>query len=117
MELRTKRVYEKPAAGDGRRVLVDRIWPRGLSKQAACIHYWARDLAPSAGLRKWFGHDPARWSGFRRRYFHELEAGGEELTELRRALAGAARVTFVYAARDQAHNNAVALAEYLHERL
>lgn len=117
MELRTKRAYEKPGDGDGRRVLVDRIWPRGVSREHARIDYWARDLAPSPELRKWFGHDPARWDDFRRRYFGELAARNVEFAALRRALAGASRATFVYGARDRMRNNAVALVEYLHERL
>lgn len=116
MELRTKRAYDPAADADGRRVLVDRMWPRGVGKQRACIHYWARDLAPSAELRKWFGHDPARWDGFRRRYFRELDACGDGVAALRQALAGAPRATLVFAARDPLHNNAVALAEFLHER-
>jgi len=113
MELRTRRAYDKLARGDGRRILVDRMWPRGVKKADADIDYWARDAAPSPELRKWFGHEPARWGEFRRRYFRELDANPEALAALREAMSGASRVTLVYAARDERCNNAVALAEYL----
>lgn len=116
MELRTRRVYATAGAGDGRRVLVDRLWPRGLSRAAARIDYWARDVAPSTGLRRSYRHDPARWEEFRDRYFRELEANAAEVAALREALEGAERVTFLYAARDEMHNNAVALADYLRGR-
>jgi uncharacterized protein YeaO (DUF488 family) len=116
MEIRIKRAYDKAAGADGRRVLVDRLWPRGVRKETARIDYWARDLAPSAGLRKWFAHDPDRWDGFRRRYFRELDTGEAALAAFREAVAGARRVTLVYGARDEEHNNAVALAEYLRAR-
>ncbi len=115
MELRTKRAYAPPKKLDGRRVLVDRLWPRGIAKGSAQIHYWARDVAPSATLRSWFGHDPARWGEFRLRYFRELRGNEGALEALANALVGAHRVTLVYGARDERHNNAVALAEYLHE--
>lgn len=115
MDLRIKRIYARPAGADGRRVLVDRLWPRGVKKEEARIHYWARDLAPSTELRQWFGHDPARWAEFRRRYFRELDANRGGFAALREALAGARRATLVFGARDEAHNNAVALADYLYE--
>jgi DNA-binding transcriptional LysR family regulator/uncharacterized protein YeaO (DUF488 family) len=107
-----KRVYEPAAAGDGTRVLVDRLWPRGLSKQAAQIHLWVKDVAPSTELRKWFGHDPKRWSEFRKRYAAELRRHGPQLDELR-AAARRGRITLVYAAHDKLHNHAVALREVL----
>lgn len=107
-----KRVYDPPAAGDGRRILVDRLWPRGIPKSEARIDGWYRELAPSSELRKWFGHDPDRWSEFERRYFAELDDNGEKLTELRRLLAKE-RVTLLFSARDEQHNNAVALRHYL----
>lgn len=94
------------------RVLVDRLWPRGLSKDAARVDLWLKDIAPSDALRKWYGHDPARWDEFRRRYFAELEAHRERLEELKeRARRG--RVTLLFGARDEARNNAVALRQYL----
>ena len=112
MSLAVKRVYEPPADGDGQRVLVDRLWPRGLSKDAAKVDLWLKEVAPSTGLRKWFGHDPAKWEEFRRRYFAELDAAAEAIESLRR-LAKGRRVTLVHGARDTEHNDAVALLEYL----
>lgn len=107
-----KRAYEPPAASDGRRVLVDGMWPRGISKDALRIDAWLRDVAPSPALRRWFGHDAARWDGFRERYFAELDGKPEAVARLR-ATAAEGRLTLVFAARDVVHNNAVALEEYL----
>ena len=109
-----KRVYEPPAPADGTRVLVDRLWPRGLARQGAQIDAWLRDIAPSDGLRKWFGHAPDRWEEFARRYRAELAAPGAaaSLDRLRR-YASAGTVTLLYAARDQSRNNAVVIAEVL----
>jgi uncharacterized protein YeaO (DUF488 family) len=115
MSLSLKRAYEPAVASDGERILVDRLWPRGLSKQAAAIDHWARDLAPSTALRKWFAHDPAKWSEFKRRYFAELRTAGDALEQLA-ARAKRRRVTLVYGARDEQHNDAVALREYLRLR-
>ncbi|MER9054189.1 DUF488 domain-containing protein [Mesorhizobium sp. M0213] len=112
MELAVKRIYEPPAPDDGQRVLVDRIWPRGIAKQDAALTLWLRDIAPSDALRKWFGHEPARWAEFQRRYSDELDRNGEALAELR-ALLREGKVTLLYGAHDEAHNNAVALASYL----
>lgn len=114
MALRVKRVYEEPEKADGKRILVDRIWPRGLSKEKARLSEWRKDLAPSGGLRKWFGHDPERWEEFVRRYRVELEEGDklEELRELGRR-AEEENVTLLFAAKDTEHNNARALAEFL----
>ena len=109
--IRTKRVYEPPASEDGTRVLVDRLWPRGLSKDEAGIDWWARELAPSDKLRRWFGHSPPRFRQFVERYKLELN-GGEAAARLR-ALAAGQTVTLVYAARDELHNNARALVEIL----
>ncbi len=114
-----KRVYEDPSATDGRRVLVDRLWPRGLSREAARIDDWMRDIAPSAALRQWFAHDPDRWVDFERQYREELDQSAEAAVLLD-ALAGRCRrgpVTLVYAARDTDHNNAVVLRKILRERL
>jgi uncharacterized protein YeaO (DUF488 family) len=107
-----KRVYEEPSRSDGLRILVERLWPRGLSKQRAAVDVWLKQIAPSAELRRWFGHDPAKWAEFQKRYWAELEANPEAVNELRRKLR-AGPVTFVYAARDERHNGALALKEYL----
>jgi len=109
-QIRTKRVYEPAARGDGKRVLVDRLWPRGLKKGEAQIDTWLRAVAPSDELRRWFGHDAARWDEFRRRYFAELDRNREALEPL---LGMRGTVTLLFAARDEAHNNAVALGEWL----
>ena len=112
--IRTKRVYAPPEASDGARILVDRLWPRGLSKAAARIDGWRKDLAPSGELRKWFEHDPSKWEEFRRRYRSELESAGR--MEDLRILGKKARketITLVYAARDETHNHAVALEKLI----
>ena len=112
MEVRLKRAYEPSARADGYRVLIDRLWPRGVSKEQARLDEWARELAPSSELRRWFGHDPARFAEFRRRYLEELAAQEEKLRELRRR-ARAGTLTLVYGARDSEHNDAVVLADLL----
>jgi uncharacterized protein YeaO (DUF488 family) len=112
MDVRVKRAYEPPAASDGYRVLIDRIWPRGVSRARACLGEWAREIAPSAKLRRWFDHEPARFEEFRRRYSEELAARSDKLRELRRR-ARAGTLTLVYGARDTEHNDAVVLAEIL----
>src|SRR2546422_3512444 len=103
--LKIKRAYEAPARGDGKRVLVDRLWPRGLTRRKAAIDQWARGLGPSHALRRWFGHDPRRWTEFRRRYRLELRRPRKVLEALARQAANRP-VTLVYSARDTAHNNA-----------
>jgi uncharacterized protein YeaO (DUF488 family) len=112
MSVRLKRAYEQPASSDGYRVLVDRLWPRGVSREEARLDEWAKELAPSAMLRRWFAHDPARFGEFRRRYTAELAAHEEKLGELRRR-ARNGTLTLVYGARDEEHNDAVVLAELL----
>ena len=112
LNVKLKRVYESPSRADGVRVLVDRLWPRGLTKEAAAADRWLRDLAPSSELRRWFGHDPERWAEFRRRYARELGARSEQLDELR-SLARKRRITLLFAARDETHNDAVVLRELL----
>ena len=107
-----KRAYDPPAKGDGKRVLVDRIWPRGTSKDALQLDGWLKDLAPSSTLRKWFGHDPAKWEAFRDRYFRELDERPEALEALREK-CHQGTVTLVFGAKDTRHNNAVALKAYL----
>lgn len=115
MNVRLKRAYEPAVAADGYRVLIDRLWPRGVSRGKARLDEWARELAPSAELRRWFAHDPARFDEFRRRYTVELAAQEEKLQGLRRR-AREGTVTLVYAARDTEHNDAVVLAEILRGR-
>ncbi len=110
--VRLKRAYEPPSHEDGLRVLVDRLWPRGLRKDDAAIDLWLKDLAPSVDLRRWFGHDPGRWSEFRRRYEEELSRKAGPLEELRQIAAGG-KLTLVYAARDELHNHAIVLRDML----
>ena len=112
MDVRLKRAYDPVAATDGYRVLVDRIWPRGVRREEVHLDEWARELAPSTGLRRWFGHDPARFEEFQRRYIEELASQAQKLRELR-ARAREGTLTLVYAARDTEHNDAVVLAELL----
>jgi uncharacterized protein YeaO (DUF488 family) len=116
MTIDVKRAYDPPANGDGHRVLVDRVWPRGIAKDDLQIDDWQKELAPSTDLRKWFGHDPKKWDQFKERYARELEQRSEALDELgEKATAG--RVTLVFGAKDTEHNNAVALKEHLERRL
>lgn len=110
--IRLKRAYEHPDDTDGLRVLVDRLWPRGVTKAKAGIDEWIKEIAPSAALRRWFGHDPARWEAFRNRYRAEL-AGHPDLLDRLRELARAGLVTLVYSARDEVHNDAVVLRDVL----
>ena len=110
--IRLKRAYEAPEAGDGTRVLVDRLWPRGVSKARADLEQWMKDVAPSTDLRKWFAHEPARWDEFRRRYAEELHRNAALLGQLR-ALARGGTVTLVYSAHDEVHNDAVVLRDVL----
>ncbi|OPY89800.1 MAG: hypothetical protein A4E72_00980 [Syntrophus sp. PtaU1.Bin208] len=114
MKIQIKRAYDPPAPEDGYRVLVDRLWPRGLSKERAAVDEWLREVAPSNDLRRWFGHDPERWAEFKRRYFVELAAPAtqEALAHLQTLAAGGG-MTLLYAAKDEARNNAVVLREYL----
>ncbi len=110
MDVRLKRAYEPPSPSDGYRVLIDRLWPRGVSRERAHLDAWEKDLAPSAALRTWFAHDPSRFEEFRRRYLLELRDQRRLLTELRRR-ARHGTLTLVYGARDPEHNDAVVLAE------
>lgn len=107
-----KRVYVAASPADGFRVLVDRLWPRGVTKVSARIDLWLKGVAPSSELRKWFAHDPAKWSAFRKQYFEELESNPEAVAQLRDLLAKGP-VTLVYSAKDPEHNNALALREFL----
>jgi uncharacterized protein YeaO (DUF488 family) len=116
VDVRLKRAYEPAAAADGYRVLIDRLWPRGLSRREARLDAWEQDLAPSAALRRWFGHDPGRFEEFRARYIEELRNQRPRLTTLRR-VARDGTLTLVYSARDRKHNDAVVLAEVLRRGL
>ena len=112
---KTKRAYDKPSRDDGFRVLVERLWPRGVTKRRAALDLWMKDLAPSPQLRQWFGHDPRKWAVFRKRYQAELKDKATEVKELRdRGQKG--DVTLVYGSKDQEHNAAVALKELLEKR-
>ena len=112
LRVQLKRVYDPPLPRDGMRVLVDRLWPRGVRKAKAHIDLWLKDIAPSTALRQWFGHDPARWSEFRRRYRAELKRQPEVLAQLRK-LARQRRITLVFGAHDERRNQAVVLKEVL----
>ena len=116
MSLAVKRVYEPPSPRDGLRVLVDRLWPRGLKKEDARLDLWARELAPSTKLRQWYQHDPEKWPEFRRRYFAEIDEHPDAVKYLV-ARARRGQVTLVFSSREERLNNAVALREYLKRRL
>jgi uncharacterized protein YeaO (DUF488 family) len=111
-DIRLKRAYQPAAADDGTRILVDRLWPRGLKKSDAAIDRWLKDIAPSTALRKWFAHDPARWPEFRRRYAAEIRRHPDLLAELR-AIARKGPVTLIFSARDELRNDAVVLRNVL----
>jgi uncharacterized protein YeaO (DUF488 family) len=110
--IKLKRAYEKPAKDDGERILVERLWPRGLTKAKAKIDLWLKEIAPSAELRKWFGHDPDKWIEFHRRYLKELKQS-PDLIKLLKRKAKEGTITLIYAARDEAHNSALALRQFL----
>ena len=112
MVIRLKRAYEAPKRSDGFRVLVDSLWPRGISKSSGRIDLWLKEIAPSAQLRNWFGHDPAKWKTFRRRYFRELQKNPDLVKQFRK-LSRQKPVTLVFGAKEDRYNNAVALKEYL----
>lgn len=114
--LHIKRAYEAPASGDGLRVYIDRLWPRGLTKEAAHIDEWIKTLAPSTELRKWFGHDPVKFAEFKARYTKELDERTDAINTLL-ALCRKQAVTLIFSAKDVAHNNAVVLKDYLEKRL
>ena len=110
--IKLKRAYQKPSRDDGSRILVERLWPRGLTKERAAVDLWLKEVAPSPELRKWFGHDPARWEQFQKRYWKELEEK-EEAVQLLKQKGKQGAVTLVYAARDEEHNGALALKRFL----
>ncbi len=115
MMIRVKRAYDSVEKDDGVRILVDRLWPRGLKKEQLSLYTWLRDVAPSDDLRKWFGHEPARWEEFKERYFSELDQKQDALKPLSKAALDG-NVTLIYAAQDKEYNNAVALKEYMEAR-
>lgn len=112
MRIEIKRVYEEPDVADGLRILVDRLWPRGLSKGKAQVDIWLKDIAPSTELRKWFGHEPARWAAFQAKYRRELKSNADLVAVLKEK-AAKGRVTLLYGAKDVIHNEAVVLQELL----
>jgi uncharacterized protein YeaO (DUF488 family) len=114
-KLHLKRVYAEPSDDDGKRILVDRLWPRGLTKVKARVDIWLKDIAPSNELRKWFGHDPRKWPEFQKRYADELKTHDEQLAQLRQE-ARQGTVTLLYGAQDEEHNQAVALLEFLRRK-
>ncbi len=116
MPIFLKRAYEKPSSEDGKRILVERLWPRGLKKEDVRIDEWLKDIAPSTELRKWYGHDPSRWTRFKERYWKELEGKDEILLRLLKE-SEERRVTFVFGSKEEKLNNAAALKEYIETRL
>jgi uncharacterized protein YeaO (DUF488 family) len=116
MPIEVKRIYEAAEPGDGVRILIDRLWPRGLAREGAKLDAWLKEIAPSTELRKWFGHDPEKWPEFKRRYFEEMDGREHALQELL-AMVRAGQVPLLYGARDEQHNHAVALREYLKKLL
>ena len=114
--IRLKRVYEPPSPEDGLRVLIDRLWPRALKRDAAKIDVWLKDIAPGTALRQWFGHDPDRWAEFQKRYRAELAEHPEAVAALRALIKANKSLTLLFAAKDEAHNNAVALKNFLSSR-
>ena len=114
--IKLKRVYEPASTDDGIRILVERLWPRGIKKDALKLDTWLKDVAPSDGLRRWFGHERKKWNGFRDRYFAELDANPQTWKSVANA-ARRGRVTLIYSSRDTEHNNAVALKDYLQDKM
>ncbi|HWH62560.1 MAG TPA: DUF488 domain-containing protein [Ginsengibacter sp.] len=112
MKIKIKRVYEEPSKADGMRILVDRLWPRGLTKEKAAIDLWLKEIAPTTELRKWFAHDPKKWTEFRKKYLQELEDNEDQVSILKNYLKKGV-VTIVYGAKDEEHNEAEVLKEFL----
>jgi uncharacterized protein YeaO (DUF488 family) len=116
MSIMLKRAYEKPSAEDGKRILVERLWPRGVRKEEAGIDQWLKEIAPSNELRKWYSHDPSKWSEFKRRYWIELDAKKDVLLNIAKQ-AKEGKVTFVFGSKEEKLNNAAALKEYIESQL
>lgn len=112
-QVKMKRVYEKPEKNDGFRVLIDRLWPRGMSKEKAKINLWLKEIAPSNDLRKWFGHDPKKWPDFEKKYEKELQMNKVAMKILKNTIREKKNVSLVYSAKDEKHNNALALKKIL----
>lgn len=112
MQINIKRIYDEPARSDGKRILVDRLWPRGVSKEKARLHLWLKEIAPSTGLRKWFDHDPKKWAVFKKKYQAELKANTEAVSQLKK-IAKEGTVTLLYGARDEKHNEALVIMDYI----
>lgn len=115
MDIILKRVYEKPSKEDGKRILIDRLWPRGLTKEKAQVDEWLKEIAPSTELRKWFGHDSSKWNEFKRRYITEIKNNSTVVSQLEEYLKKG-KVTLVYGAKDEQHNDAVVLKEYFENK-
>ena len=115
--IKIKRVYEKPSKDDGFRILIDRLWPHGLSKEKAKIHLWLKDVAVSSELRKWFSHDPQKWTQFKRRFYAELRPKKDAIAMILDKVKTEANVTLLYASKEEKFNNAVALLEYINSKL
>jgi uncharacterized protein YeaO (DUF488 family) len=116
IDIRLKRAYEPVSPADGKRILVERLWPRGVRKEQVALDEWLKDIAPSQELRRWFAHDPAKWAEFERRYLQELEGNPEQVAYLEQ-IVSQGPVTFVYAARDEQHNSALILKRYIEMHL
>ncbi|HVQ00457.1 MAG TPA: DUF488 family protein [Candidatus Thermoplasmatota archaeon] len=114
--IKIKRAYNKPSKDDGFRILIDQLWPRGLTKEKAAIDCWLKEIAPSTALRQWFSHDPVKWNEFRRKYLKELKEKEDMVNEIDRLAREKKTVTLVFAAKDEQHNNAVVLEEVLQQR-
>jgi uncharacterized protein YeaO (DUF488 family) len=112
MTIFLKRVYEKPAVEDGKRILVERLWPRGLKKEDAKVDEWLKDIAPSSGLRKWYSHDPSKWNEFKKRYWSEIDNNKDVIGKLREE-AAIHKVTFLFGSKEEKLNSAVVLKEYI----
>ena len=115
MNIKIKRVYEQPAQDDGVRILVDRLWPRGLTKEKASVDLWLKEIAPSTELRKWFGHDPEKWKSFRGRYVSEIRHN-DDLLKVLKQKASEGTITLLYGTRDEKHNEALVLKQFLERR-
>ncbi|TFH49800.1 MAG: DUF488 domain-containing protein [Lysobacterales bacterium] len=115
MKIHTKRIYDAPQPGDGQRILIDRLWPRGRSKSDAKVDLWMKDIAPSTDLRRWYGHDPEKWPEFKKRYFAELDANAGGVSALM-SLVETGKITLLFGSREERLNNAAALKEYLEKR-
>ena len=115
MKVKIRRVYEEAKREDGKRILVDRLWPRGLRKAEVKVDLWLKEIAPSTALRKWFSHEPSKWEEFKKRYSVELEKNNEQISLLEREVSEG-KVTLVYGAKDQEHNGAVVLREFLEHK-